>query len=98
MTTYEQHDVHAIRALQEVLAGRVPSEGDTNMLTGDVKACLDALIDALQGDAGVQGARKAFLALAKDRPWLVTLASLSPAGEQTKSEAEPPTRRIRFFP
>jgi hypothetical protein len=83
MTTHEQHydpspfEMRATRALQELLAGRLPSEEDTGPLTGDVKACVDALANALQAD-GVQAVRKAFIALAKDRPWLNKLAASQP--------------------
>ncbi len=95
MTTnenFENLDLHATRALHELLAGRVPAEEDTKILTGDVKACIDALAEALQAD-GVQAVRKSFLALTHDRPWLAKLASDSGQAETDKQK-----RRIRFLP
>ena len=41
---------HATRALQEVLAGRIPTEADLAALTGTVKQCIEALLEALQAD------------------------------------------------
>ena len=91
-------DAHITRALHAILAGSLPQEADTAPLTGDVKACIDALLDALR-DGGAPAARKVFLALSRDnRPWLMSLASAPPpelAGEATESEQ--PTRRIRFI-
>jgi len=81
------------RALQELLAGREPNPEDTSILAGDVKACVDALLEALHTD-GLQAVRQAFSALVKDnRPWLGKLVS-QPDDAQ---EQEPP-RRIRFLP
>jgi AAA domain len=68
---------HLTRALQEVLAGREPGSADLAALTGEAKACIDALVNALHAD-GVQAVYKAFTALVKDRPWLGKLASQSP--------------------
>jgi AAA domain len=65
---------HLTRALQEVLAGREPGSVDMAALTGEARACIDALINALHTD-GVQAVHKAFTALVKDRPWLGKLAS-----------------------
>ena len=99
MSTHEQHqdfshfEAYAIRALQELLAGRIPNADETNRLTGDVRACIDALNTALQAD-GVVAVRQAFTALAKDRPWLLKLVVQQPPSEQGES----PTRRIRFRP
>lgn len=94
MTTHEQHhdpspmETRATRALQELLAGRLPAEDDTKPLTGDVKACVDALTNALQAD-GVQAVRKSFIALAKDRPWLNKLAaSPLPASGGTSTQQQ----------
>lgn len=100
MTTHDSSlEVHAIRALQEVLAGRIAASDDITPLTGDVRACLDALTEALQAD-GIQAVRKTFLALSHDRPWLMKLAA-APAPSTNETEpppAEPATtlRRIRF--
>lgn len=94
MSTYERNmEMHIIRALQEVLAGREPQKNDVAVLTGDVRACIDALVDALHAD-GVQAVRQAFTALVKDRPWLGKLAS-QPTTDTTQ---EGPIRRIRFLP
>src|SRR5712692_8698438 len=84
--THEQQrpnlDAHIIRALQAILAGHQPSVADTAPLTGDVKACITALVDALSSDGGVKAARLAFNALVKDnRPWLSKLASMAPPDE-----------------
>ena len=82
-------DAQVTRALQELLAGRVPRAQDTATLTGDVKACLDALTDALHTD-GVQAVRSAFTALARDRrPWLYRLASQQPPAPRAGTEALP---------
>ena len=70
----ENLDAHVAHVLRDILAGRVPAEGDVSILTGDVKACIGSLIDAYRAD-GVQAVRKSFLALAHDRPWLMALAS-----------------------
>lgn len=87
-------DPQITRALQELLAGREPAQTDVEPLTGDVRACITALIEALHND-GVQAVRKSFLALAKDRPWLTRLAaSQAPSAD----ESEKPARRIRFLP
>jgi hypothetical protein len=95
MTTHDRNvDPQVTRALQELLAGREPDPSDVQPLTGDVRACLNALIDALHTD-GVQAVRQSFLALAKDRPWLTRLASTQAPGADTP---EQPTRRIRFLP
>src|SRR5450755_1986007 len=80
MTDFQDKDhkeQSLIRALQDLLAGRVPSEHDTCLLTGEAKACLDALTTALHAD-GVQAVYRAFTALVKDRPWLGALASQAP--------------------
>lgn len=87
-------DAYIIRALQELLAGREPNTEEVNALTGDVRACIDALHEALHAD-GLTAVKKAFLALSKDRPWLMKLASQSL--DETEQEKKP-TRRIRFLP
>ena len=105
MSTHEQHqdfshfEAYAIRALQELLAGRIANADETNCLTGDVRACIDALNTALQAD-GVVAVRQAFTALSKDRPWLMKLAVQQPPSKQDKPlrQDESPTRRIRFRP
>ena len=105
MSTHEQHqdfshfEAYAIRALQELLAGRIPNAEETNRLTGDVRACIDALNTALQAD-GVVAVRQVFTALAKDRPWLMKLATQQPpsAQDEQAQKEQPPTRRIRFRP
>src|ERR1700730_1311662 len=85
-----QLDAQATCALQELLAGRVPSAEETRMLTGDVKACLDALSEALHTD-GVQAVRNAFTALARDgRPWLYRLASQQPPAYPASGAGTPP--------
>lgn len=87
-------DPQIARALQELLAGREPAQADVEPLTGDVRACITALIEALHND-GVQAVRKSFLALAKDRSWLTRLAaSQAPSAD----DPEKPARRIRFLP
>lgn len=99
MTTYERSnlDPQITRALQELLAGREPVPADIEPLTGDVRACLTALVDALHGD-GIQSVRKVFLALSRDnRPWLLRLASAAAPGAEEAAPAKP-TRRIRFLP
>ena len=68
-------------ALHELLAGRPAPAESTRALTGDVKACLDALGEALQS-GGLEAVRKAFTALAKDRPWLMQLASRQPPDQK----------------
>jgi hypothetical protein len=84
--------------LQELLAGREPAQVDVEPLTGDVRACIAALIDALRND-GVQGVRKSFLALTKDgRPWLMHLAASAAPFDASKGDTEHPVRRIRFLP
>lgn len=95
MSTFE-HDIDArvTRALRELLAGREPNIEDTAILTGDVKACIEALIEALRAD-GVQAVRQSFLALSKDRQWLMALAAQ--AGSNTAPDGKP-ARRIRFLP
>lgn len=105
MSTHEQHqdfshfEAYAIRALQELLAGRIPNAEETNRLTGDVRACIEALNTALQAD-GVVAVRQVFTALAKDRPWLMKLAIQQPpsAQDEQAQKEQPPTRRIRFRP
>jgi hypothetical protein len=88
-------DPQITRALQELLAGREPASADIEPLTGDIRACLAALLDALHAD-GVQAVRKVFLALARDnRPWLIKLAASAAPGLETP---EKPARRIRFLP
>lgn len=90
-------DPQITRALQELLAGREPALVDVAGLTGDIGACMAALIDALRAD-GVQAVRKVFLALARDnRPWLTRLAA-SAVQDAQPSEPAQPTRRIRFLP
>ncbi len=91
-------DPQISRALQELLAGREPAQADVESLTGDVRACLAALIDALRND-GVQGVRKSFLALTKDgRPWLMRLAASAAPSDASNGDTEQPARRIRFLP
>jgi putative DNA primase/helicase len=87
-----EQEAQVTLALQELLAGRPTPSESTATLTGEVKACLDALAGALQS-GGVGAVRKAFTALAKDRPWLMQLASRQPPDQQ---EAGTRTRRIRF--
>lgn len=87
-------DAYVIRALQELLAGREPNGEEVNVLTGDVRACIDALHEALHAD-GLTAVKKAFLALSKDRPWLMKLASQS---AEVGAQEQQPTRRIRFLP
>jgi hypothetical protein len=88
-------DPQITRALHELLAGREPDPADVALLTGDVRACITALIEALHND-GVQAVRKSFLALAKDnRPWLKRLAASQAPGAD---DPEKPARRIRFLP
>lgn len=97
MSIHEQSnlDPQITRALQELLAGREPNPADVEPLTGDVRACITALIDALHTD-GVQAVRKSFLALAKDnRPWLKRLSS---SQVPDTDNPEKPARRIRFLP
>jgi len=90
---------HLTRALHEVLAGREPGSDDLAALTGEARACLDALVNALHTD-GVQAVYKAFTALVKDRPWLGTLASQSPEpiaeGKDTQEAAEPEEPRYQL--
>ena len=88
---YEQ-EAQVTLALHELLAGSPAPIESTIALTGEVKACLDALADALQS-GGVGAVRKAFTALAKDRPWLMQLASRQPPDQEV---AATPSRRIRF--
>src|SRR5215831_8273469 len=90
-TPHEQETLVTL-ALHELLAGRPAPAESTVALAGEVKACLDALADALQS-GGVGAVRKAFTALAKDRPWLMQLASRQPPDQQ---ETATPIRRIRF--
>lgn len=87
-------DEYIIRALQELLAGREPNTEEVNALTGEVRACIDALHEALRAD-GLTAVKKAFLALSKDRPWLMKLASQS---VDEAEQAKKPKRRIRFLP
>lgn len=87
-------DAYIIRALQELLAGREPDTEEVSALTGDVRACIDALHEALRSD-GLTAVKKAFLALSKDRPWLMKLAAQSV--EEAEQEKKP-ARRIRFLP
>lgn len=90
-------DPQITRALQELLAGREPAPTDIEPLTGDVRACIVALLDALHAD-GVQAVRKVFQALARDnRSWLIRLAASAAPGAQPP-EPEKPARRIRFLP
>lgn len=97
MSSNEQNlEEYATRALHEVLAGREPATTDIAALTGDVRACVDALVDALHSD-GVQAVRKAFPALVKDRPWLGRLAG-QPASDEETAQEQKPSRRIRFLP
>ena len=77
---HEQEDQVTL-ALHELLAGSPAPIESTLALTGEVKACLDALEDALQS-GGVGAVRKAFTALAKDRPWLMQLASRQPPDQE----------------
>jgi hypothetical protein len=88
----DEQETRVTLALHELLAGRSAPAECTAALAGEVKACLDALADALQ-TGGVGAVRKAFTALAKDHSWLMQLASRQPPDLQ---EAATPTRRIRF--
>lgn len=91
----ENLDPQITRALQELLAGREPQTADVELLTGDVRACINALIEALHAD-GVQAVRASFQALVKaNRSWLGRLASAQPPGT---GEDLKPSRRIRFLP
>ena len=95
MSTPERDlDADATRALRELLQGRKPDEADRTALTGEVKACVEALLEALQTD-GVQAVRVAFQALLVDRPWLNRLASQS---TDDSGQEQKPSRRIRFLP
>jgi hypothetical protein len=95
VSTHERNlDAHITRALQELLAGREPHADDTTLFTGEVKACIDALLDALHAD-GVQAVRKAFTALVKDRPWLGKLAAQA---AEDDAQGQGSVRRIRFLP
>ncbi len=87
-------DHHVTRALQALLAGRVPSEKDTEALTGTAKVCIEALMEALHAD-GLQAVRKAFAVLVKDQPWLGRLASQSPPedDEQEAAHQEAPGKK-----
>lgn len=94
MSTHERNlDPQIARALHELLDGREPAEADIQPLTGDVRACIDALIDALHTD-GLTAVKKAFIALSIDRPWLSRLAS----SDIDTEISQQPTRRIRFLP
>ena len=86
-------DAFSIRALQELLAGRDPDTKEVHALTGDVRACIDALHEALHAD-GLTAVKKTFLSLSKDRTWLMKLASQSIEEKQEQK----PTCRIRFLP
>ena len=88
---YEQ-EAQVTLALHELLAGSPAPIESTVALTGEVKACLDALEDALRS-GGVGAVRKAFTALAKDRPWLMQLASRQPPDQEATAS---PSRRIHF--
>lgn len=81
---------YATRALQDILAGRVPSEADVAALTGTVKLCIEALMEALQAD-GIGGARRAFNALVKDQPWLGKLASGPKIQDASRASTPTPT-------
>ncbi len=74
MTNHEYQNQCATRALQDILAGRVPSEADLAPLTGELKGCVSALLGNLQ-EAGEDAARAGFKALLVDRDWLGKLAS-----------------------
>ena len=91
---HEQEDQVTL-ALHELLAGSPAPAESTVALTGEVKACLDALEDALQS-GGVGAVRKAFTALAKDRPWLMQLASRQPPDQEATASPTSTSRRIRF--
>ncbi len=67
----------ATRALQDLLAGRVPSRADLSPLTGEIKACIDALQEALHID-GAPTVQKSFKALVVDRDWLGKLTTAQP--------------------
>src|SRR5258708_12822390 len=90
MSLPEPHEQEAqvTLALHELLAGRTAPTESTRALSGDVKACLDALGEALQS-GGLQAVRKAFTALAKDRPWLMQLASRQPPGLEEPASTRP---------
>ncbi|HZU00294.1 MAG TPA: AAA family ATPase [Ktedonobacteraceae bacterium] len=85
MSTFDQHEASAIVALQELLAGRHPPPETLDHLAGDVKTCVDALIEALQAD-GVQAVRRTFSQLVEDRrPWLGKLVAQQPPTPQADS-------------
>ena len=88
---------HLTRALHEILAGREPESADLTALTGEARACIDALVNALHAD-GVQAVHQAFTALVKDRPWLGKLASQSSASRQeVQEEPRYQLHRLDYF-
>ena len=70
-------DASAIRAVQAALAGHAPDGDDVAKLTGEVRNCLDALLEALHS-GGTRAVHHAFNALVRDRPWLGALAAQQP--------------------
>lgn len=87
---------HAIRVLQALLAGQQPRQEDMEPLKGEVRACLDAMQDALN-EEGLPAVQKVFRALIVDRPWLARLASRQSPDAALPEQAEKPARRVRFL-
>ena len=94
MTLYSSHlEPYIARALQNLLEGQMPCQSDLEHLTGDVRASLTAMQDALRED-GLQAVQKVFKTLLVDRPWLGRLASMQPPNEPLP---DLPPRRVRFL-
>ena len=95
---YEDIDRQTTHALRDLLAGRVPSSESIALLTGEVKGCIEALMEALQAD-GLQAVRKSFQALSYDRPWLMQLASrgLDDDGQEGAAQDERVKKRHKLL-
>jgi putative DNA primase/helicase len=74
---HDQQEHAAIRALQDLLAGHIPSEEDTEHLTGEVKECISILAETLRTD-GIQGVHTVFRSFARTFPWVETLSQATP--------------------
>ena len=68
-------ELHLARAVQDILALREPDDEDTGVLTGEMRDCIDTLDEAACD--GPSYVRRAFDALARERPWLRQLAALA---------------------
>ena len=85
-------------ALDELVNGRYPQETILQDIPPrtEARTIIDELTDALQRD-GMQGVKKAFIVLCKEKTWLRELKGQALPQSDTSTE-EKPARRIQFRP